>query len=199
VLSGSDGTLKMWDIRDGSQVRDLLTGIVGVWQVVFEGRWCVAASNRQDATMLDVWDFANENGDEEWEGEPAGGMYDEDSDEDDDDDDDFEGEADPMDQDFDGTLPSDMDDAEVEERDLAVDDGDQQPWEDHRPGRMELQFGERQMIPPPRSVNRQRPQEGSGSALAAGPSNITGLLRAPPNTDETPTRPRIRSAVHRRR
>jgi F-box and WD-40 domain protein CDC4 len=38
VLSGSDGTLKMWDIRDGSAVRDLLTGIVGVWQVVFEGR-----------------------------------------------------------------------------------------------------------------------------------------------------------------
>ena len=59
VLSGSDGTLKMWDIRDGTQVRDLLTGIVGVWQVVFEGRWCVAASNRVDATNLDVWDFGN--------------------------------------------------------------------------------------------------------------------------------------------
>ncbi|KAG5221020.1 SCF ubiquitin ligase complex [Salix suchowensis] len=26
VLSGSDGTLKMWDIRDGTVVRDLLTG-----------------------------------------------------------------------------------------------------------------------------------------------------------------------------
>jgi F-box and WD-40 domain protein CDC4 len=55
VLSGSDGTLKMWDIRDGSSVRDLLTGIIGVWQVVFEGRWCVAASNRNDQTWLDVW------------------------------------------------------------------------------------------------------------------------------------------------
>ena len=48
VLSGSDGTLKMWDIRDGTFVRDLLTGINGVWKVVFEGRWCVAASNRSD-------------------------------------------------------------------------------------------------------------------------------------------------------
>ncbi|KIM48632.1 hypothetical protein M413DRAFT_20992 [Hebeloma cylindrosporum] len=38
VLSGSDGNLKMWNIRDGSVVRDLLTG------VVFEGRWVVAAS-----------------------------------------------------------------------------------------------------------------------------------------------------------
>lgn len=77
VLSGSDGNLKMWNIRDGAVVRDLLTGITGVWQVVFEGRWCVAASNRNDATVLDVWDFGNEE-DEEWLGEPPGGLYDED-------------------------------------------------------------------------------------------------------------------------
>jgi F-box and WD-40 domain protein CDC4 len=75
VLSGSDGTLKMWDVRDGSVVRDLLTGITGVWQVVFEGRWCVAASNRTEATVLDVWDFGEgaEDG-EGWIGEPSGGM-----------------------------------------------------------------------------------------------------------------------------
>lgn len=77
VLSGSDGNLKMWNVRDGTVVRDLLTGITGVWQVVFEGRWCVAASNRSDATVLDVWDFGNED-DEDWIGEPPGGMYDED-------------------------------------------------------------------------------------------------------------------------
>ncbi|KIY42938.1 WD40 repeat-like protein [Fistulina hepatica ATCC 64428] len=75
VLSGSDGTLKMWSMRDGSHVRDLLTDIMGVWQVVFEGRWCVAASNRQDQTMLDVWDFGLE-GDDGWIGEPPGGVYD---------------------------------------------------------------------------------------------------------------------------
>jgi len=77
VLSGSDGNLKMWNVRDGTVVRDLLTGITGVWQVVFEGRWCVAASNRNDTTVLDVWDFGMEN-DEDWVGEPPGGLYDED-------------------------------------------------------------------------------------------------------------------------
>ena len=81
VLSGSDGTLKMWDIRDGTQVRDLLTGIVGVWQVVFEGRWCAAASNRADATNLDVWNFGDGDSDEGWEGEPASGFYDKGDDE----------------------------------------------------------------------------------------------------------------------
>ncbi|KAG6828103.1 hypothetical protein H0H92_009188 [Tricholoma furcatifolium] len=77
VLSGSDGNLKMWDMRDGSVVRDLLTGITGVWQVVFEGRWCVAASNRSDVTVLDVWDFGKDD-EEDWVGEPPGGTYDED-------------------------------------------------------------------------------------------------------------------------
>ncbi|KAF8621503.1 hypothetical protein AX15_007735 [Amanita polypyramis BW_CC] len=77
VLSGSDGNLKMWDIREGTVVRDLLTGITGVWQVVFEGRWCVAASNTGEATMLDVWDFGTEK-DDDWIGEPPGGMYDDD-------------------------------------------------------------------------------------------------------------------------
>ncbi|KAJ3725123.1 WD40-repeat-containing domain protein [Lentinula raphanica] len=180
VVSGSDGTLKVWDLRDlnypntpasssllpgtgatgwgaagagagwgpagfvafpgaamglggppagpaigagvipggGSVpvVRDLLTGITGVWQVAFEGRWCVSASNRNDMTVLDVWDFSKtemstadssstppgsglaevdeepeglgldrENDtepnvwtweDEEWVGEPPGGIYD---------------------------------------------------------------------------------------------------------------------------
>jgi F-box and WD-40 domain protein CDC4 len=87
VLSGSDGTLKMWDVRDGQQVRDLLTGVVGVWQVVFEGRWCVAASNRNDQTMLDVWDFGAEHDDEDsdgWVGETPSGLYDEESDVDED-------------------------------------------------------------------------------------------------------------------
>ncbi|KAG7440719.1 cell division control protein 4 [Guyanagaster necrorhizus] len=70
VLSGSDGTLKLWNIRDGSTVvRDLLVDITGVWQVVFEGRWCVSASNKDATTMLDVWDFGSHN-DDEREGPP---------------------------------------------------------------------------------------------------------------------------------
>ena len=78
VLSGSDGNLKMWNVKDGTVVRDLLTGITGVWQVVFEGRWCVSASNRNDSTVLDVWDFGKEC-DGGWVGEPASGVYDDDS------------------------------------------------------------------------------------------------------------------------
>lgn len=85
VLSGSDGTLKMWNIRDGTVVRDLLTGITGVWQVVFEGRWCVAASNRNDTTVLDVWDFGRED-DDDWVGEPPNWQYDEDATDDEEDD-----------------------------------------------------------------------------------------------------------------
>ncbi|KAJ2933128.1 hypothetical protein H1R20_g3974, partial [Candolleomyces eurysporus] len=57
VLSGSNGNLKIWNIRDGTVVRDLLTSTKDVWQVVFEGRWCVAASDKQHTTVLDIWDF----------------------------------------------------------------------------------------------------------------------------------------------
>jgi F-box and WD-40 domain protein CDC4 len=62
ILSGSNDGLKLWNIREGTVVRDLLTGITGVWQVAFEGRWCAAAINANDTTMLEVWDF----GDDEW-------------------------------------------------------------------------------------------------------------------------------------
>jgi len=75
VLSGSDGSLKMWNVKDGTVVRDLLTEITGVWQVVFEGRWCVAATNRDGATMLDVWDFWVEEHEDWIEASPLG-MYD---------------------------------------------------------------------------------------------------------------------------
>jgi F-box and WD-40 domain protein CDC4 len=112
----------MWNVRDGSVVRDLLTGITGVWQVVFEARWCVAASNRNDATVLDVWDFGNE-ADEDWVGEPAGSIYDEEEEDEDDmgtarirrmtttvvEDEDQE---DAMDQDV--IVPSDVDSADIE-------------------------------------------------------------------------------------
>jgi F-box and WD-40 domain protein CDC4 len=100
VLSGSDGTLKMWDIRDGTVVREFLSNIHGVWQVVFEGRWCVAASHRSDATMLDVWDFGNGEADDDWIGEPVGGIYDEDM-TDDEDEEMKRADTDAMDQDLD--------------------------------------------------------------------------------------------------
>ena len=71
VLFGCEGQLRMWDVRDGSHVRDMLTGVAGVWEVAFKGRWCVAASNRENDTVLDVWDFAG--------GESADGVGDEES------------------------------------------------------------------------------------------------------------------------
>jgi F-box and WD-40 domain protein CDC4 len=73
VLSGSDGTLKLWKVRDGTVLKELLTGITGVWQVAFEGRWCVAATNRDDCTMLDIWRFGDD--DEDWVGTPPGQTY----------------------------------------------------------------------------------------------------------------------------
>ncbi|ORY20270.1 WD40-repeat-containing domain protein [Naematelia encephala] len=57
VVSGSDGTLKLWDIRTGEAIRDLVAGIASVWQVAFNGNLLVAASNRQGTTVFDVFDF----------------------------------------------------------------------------------------------------------------------------------------------
>ncbi|KAI0958053.1 hypothetical protein AcW1_006241 [Taiwanofungus camphoratus] len=197
VLSGSDGTLKMWDIRDGSQVRDLLTGIVGVWQVVFEGRWCVAASNRMDATVLDVWDFANDEGDEEWVGEPAGGLYDEDSDEDDDEE---QAEVDAMEQDLDAVMHSDLDDLEAEDVDVGITDEDEDRLVDWT---RDSTDGEENILPSGRgstvSSTRTRSQSVAGVFRSGGSAGPSVGPRFPPSNEETPTRPRIRNMGHRRR
>ena len=54
VISGSDRTLKMWDVRTGEFVRDLLTDLSGVWQVKFDERRCVAAVQRNNLTYIEV-------------------------------------------------------------------------------------------------------------------------------------------------
>ena len=54
VISGSDRTLKMWNVRDGILVRDLLTDLSGVWQVKFDERRCVAAVQRNHITYIEV-------------------------------------------------------------------------------------------------------------------------------------------------
>ncbi|WWD20706.1 hypothetical protein CI109_105182 [Kwoniella shandongensis] len=59
VVSGSDGTLKLWDIRTGAYIRDLVVGISSVWQVAFNGNLLVAASNRGGATVFDVFNFGS--------------------------------------------------------------------------------------------------------------------------------------------
>ena len=60
VLSGYMGGLEMWDLTDGSVVRDLLTEGGRVWRVTFEGRWCVAATDQRHSSVVHVWDFGTE-------------------------------------------------------------------------------------------------------------------------------------------
>jgi len=54
VISGSDRTLKMWNVKTGELVKDLLTDLSGVWQVKFNERRCVAAVQRNNLTYIEV-------------------------------------------------------------------------------------------------------------------------------------------------
>ena len=54
VISGSDRTLKMWDVTNGEFSKDLLTDLSGVWQVKFNDRRCVAAVQRNNLTYIEV-------------------------------------------------------------------------------------------------------------------------------------------------
>jgi F-box and WD-40 domain protein CDC4 len=58
VISGSDRTLKMWNVKTGEIVKDLLTDLSGVWQVKFNERRCVAAVQRNNMTYIEVSDRA---------------------------------------------------------------------------------------------------------------------------------------------
>lgn len=58
VLSGSQGMLKLWNVKDGSFVRDLVQGVDGsVWQVGFDYKKCVVAVQRGETTFVEVTDF----------------------------------------------------------------------------------------------------------------------------------------------
>jgi F-box and WD-40 domain protein CDC4 len=57
VVSGSEKTLKLWNIRSGTLIRDLLEDLSGIWQVCFDERRCVAAVKRDGETFLEVLDF----------------------------------------------------------------------------------------------------------------------------------------------
>ena len=54
VISGSDRTLKMWNVGNGEFAKDLLTDLSGVWQVKFNERRCVAAVQRNNLTYIEV-------------------------------------------------------------------------------------------------------------------------------------------------
>lgn len=210
VLSGSDGTLKMWDVRDGSVVKDLLTGITGVWQVVFEGRWCVAASNRMDSTVLDVWDFGNPEDDPEWVGEPSNGLYDDSADEEDEEDEQADADADAMDEDLKIASANafGLDDAPG----FESTDGDLVEWEaltpnelrrERSPLRHQWPRSERS-TPGPSTSSHSRTHSEASTSDGEEPgqrSTVLSVSRTAPGLlplNETPTRPRGRSLSGRR-
>ena len=209
VLSGSDGTLKMWDVREGTVVREFLSNIHGVWQVVFEGRWCVAASHRSDATILDVWDFGNGEPDDDWIGEPVGGIYDEDM-TDDEDEEMEQADADAMEQDLDippsetemGDEPATFaDDAGIKDEAFEiVDHVADADWSGEDPHGEDSANGSSSQAS--RQTSRQTgspSQSHSQVRLAAPSSSSTSRPRPLLTNDETPTRPRLKNALGRRR
>lgn len=63
IVSGSERMLKLWDIKTGKFVRDLLTDITGgIWQVSFDPDRCVAAvqkhRNDLEETYIEILDFS---------------------------------------------------------------------------------------------------------------------------------------------
>ncbi len=67
LVSGSQGMLKLWDIKTGKFVKDLLHGVDGgVWQVRFDRRRCVAAVKRgENTSSIEILDFGYNDGPEE--------------------------------------------------------------------------------------------------------------------------------------
>lgn len=57
VISGSEGGLKMWDIKTGRHLYDLVTDVKGVWWVTFDKRRCIVAIRDHDETSFQMLDF----------------------------------------------------------------------------------------------------------------------------------------------
>lgn len=54
VSGGSDGRVKIWDLKTGHLVRELLSQGEAVWRVAFEDEKCVALALRQNRTVMEV-------------------------------------------------------------------------------------------------------------------------------------------------
>jgi F-box and WD-40 domain protein CDC4 len=169
---------------------------------VFEGRWCVAASNRNDSTVLDVWDFGNDK-DDDWVGEPPGGMYDEDS-EDDEEEDMDQVDVDAMDEDLE-VIPSEPDTA-ADEQECAAGNSEHAVDSDvESMDRGEGVEASRWAPSTSRSTTSHHRHRGMLTGETSrrrgngAPSSEISQARPLPLNDETPTRPRIRIAGNRRR
>ena len=58
VSGGSDGRVKIWDLRTGTLIRELSQPAEAVWRVAFEEERSVVLASRQGRTVMEVWDFA---------------------------------------------------------------------------------------------------------------------------------------------
>lgn len=203
VLSGSDGTLRLWDLqnpdRDGTvHARDLLSGVDAVWQVATEGRWAVAASMQrlqnqpQEQTWIEVWDVgakqdSAEKG-EEWISEPAGGMWDEDSCSEDEIEEDGRGRSISGEADEDVAMSWDE---EMEEDEISDHDASSGAFTS--PKQALRAFGSRL-----HTTTRQTETQSSGGRRGAGPSPSGMLARSMPFVQETPSKPHRRGGQARR-
>lgn len=54
VSGGSDGRVKVWDLRSGHQVRELSTPAEAVWRVAFEDEKAVILASRAGRAIMEA-------------------------------------------------------------------------------------------------------------------------------------------------
>ncbi|KAI8870606.1 WD40 repeat-like protein, partial [Ramicandelaber brevisporus] len=62
AISGSAGTVKLWDMKTMRYIRDLAYGLTHVWQVKFDKRRVVIAAHSNTRTHIEVFDFGRPTG-----------------------------------------------------------------------------------------------------------------------------------------
>ena len=70
VSGGSDGRVKIWDLRSGTLIRELSQPAEAVWRVAFEDERSVVLASRHGRTVMELWDFAPPGDDDEDEARP---------------------------------------------------------------------------------------------------------------------------------
>ena len=65
VSGGSDGRVKIWDLGTGQLIRELCKPADAVWRVAFRQERAVVMACRKGKTIMEVWDFAPEEDEQE--------------------------------------------------------------------------------------------------------------------------------------
>lgn len=71
VCGGSDGRVKIWDVKTGQLIRELSQPDEAVWRVAFEEERSVVLASRQGRTVMEVWDFSPPEADDGTSSVPA--------------------------------------------------------------------------------------------------------------------------------